>query len=474
MGYIIKGIIKRVNSKPTNENIINTEENLQSIVGGHYAIEDLPNDYTVTIIHNIKNSEDLGKNIEGTQFTPQLNGTLIFVGTNMYSGEFEDLTPEQRESVEDFIRDYEIIEEDEEEFDIDNFDLEEDYDNTLKAMAEYNKKRDKGQGYFVKYDAGNVEYNNAVFNNSVSATADGGVGAVMSGGLGEDLETDKVEITETEPQGIEKGKRGYMPKDALQLARDIALKLARDGLDYNVSIFVGGRKYYIDDEGNLLYDVDANPTDYFRYARTPNIISMEFEGSDLYDVLNEEDIDYLQPLFKKYKLFYELGNAWNLSAYPIVEEDWEEFDRIYYREHNIEITEKLIGKRICSECKKEIKSGFVIDDGDEYYCSEECLHKHYTPEEYERMVKNSETEFTSDAYDYSVGQAYWTEFENKELTEEYDDGDEDLDKLKENIVTENTKPIKAIILHKFGDKEWFAFYSENSRDLINNIDKIEE
>ena len=33
----------------------------------------------------------------------------------------------------------------------------------------------------------------------------------------------------------------------------------------------------------------------------------------------------------------------------------------------------------------------------------------------------------------------------EELTEEYDDGDEDLDKLKENIVTENTKPIKAII-----------------------------
>lgn len=469
MGYKIKGIIKRVNAEPTNENIINTEENLQSIVGGNYAIEDLPNNYTVTIIHNIENSEDLGKNIEGTGFTPQLNGTLIFVGTNMYSGEFEDLTPEQRKSVEEFISDHEIIEEDEEEFYIDNFDLEEDYDNTLKAMAEYNKKRDKGQGYFVKYDAGNVPYNNAVFDNSVSATADGGVGAVMSGGLGEDLEIDDIEEMEkvTEP------KRGYMPKDALQLARDIAKQLVKDKAEMDVSIYVGGRRYQIDKEGNLLYDIDANPKDYFKYVRTPNILSMSFEGP-LYQIINHEDIDYLQPLFQKYGLYYELGNAWNLSAYPINEKDWEEFDMIYYREHNIEITEKLTNKKICSECKKELKSGYVIDDGDEYYCSEECLHKHYTPEEYERMVKNAETEFTSDEYDYDVGQAYWTEFENEELTEEYDDGDEDLERLKENIVTENTRPIKAIILHKLGDKEWFAFYSENSRDLINNIEKIEE
>lgn len=473
MGYIIKCKVKRVNAEPTIENIINTEEELEKIVKGSYSIKMLPNDNTVTIIHNLKNNRELGRNFEETLYTPELNGNVLFVGTDRNTGEFESLSGEQWANVDEFIRDYKIEEDEEEdeEFDLDNFDITEDYDNTLKAMAKYNKKRDKGQGYFVKYDAGNVEYNNAMFNNSVNATADGGVGAVMSGELGEDLETDNIEEIGIRP--AEKHKRGYMPKDALQLARDIANQLVKDRAEMDVSIYVGGRRYKIDKEGNLLYDIDANPKDYFKYARTPNILSMSFEGS-LYQIINYENIDYLQPLFQKYGLYYELGNDWNLSAYPIIEKDWEEFDMIYYREHNIEITEKLTNKKICSECKKELKSGFVIDDGDEYYCSEECLHKHYTPEEYEKMVKNSKTEFTSDDYDYSVGQAYWTEFEENKITEEYDDGDEDLERLKENIVTENTRPIKAIILHKFGDKEWFAFYSENSRDLINNTEKIEE
>ncbi|MFV5897137.1 hypothetical protein [Bacillus cereus] len=41
--------------------------------------------------------------------------------------------------------------------------------------------------------------------------------------------------------------------------------------------------------------------------------------------------------------------------------------------------------------------GYCIDDGLAYYCSEECLHKEYTPEEYEEMYED----------DY----AYWTQWE---------------------------------------------------------------
>lgn len=50
--------------------------------------------------------------------------------------------------------------------------------------------------------------------------------------------------------------------------------------------------------------------------------------------------------------------------------------------------------RICDECKEKMYDGFVIEDTF-YYCNEECLHKHYTPEQYEEM--------------YEDDTAYWTE-----------------------------------------------------------------
>lgn len=75
----------------------------------------------------------------------------------------------------------------------------------------------------------------------------------------------------------------------------------------------------IDDE---LYEYPCkNPKDYFEYVREPNILSMSFEG-DLYYVLNgyisnwELEEEFLA-LFEKYGLYYEMGHAWNLSAYEI-------------------------------------------------------------------------------------------------------------------------------------------------------------
>lgn len=43
--------------------------------------------------------------------------------------------------------------------------------------------------------------------------------------------------------------------------------------------------------------------------------------------------------------------------------------------------------RICNECGKHIKeSGYVVENGVEYYCSNDCLHKHYTPSEWEKCM----------------------------------------------------------------------------------------
>lgn len=53
--------------------------------------------------------------------------------------------------------------------------------------------------------------------------------------------------------------------------------------------------------------------------------------------------------------------------------------------------------RICSECGHLMDNGYVIED-DEYYCSDECLHKNLTEEEYLKL------------YDDGNGNSYWTQW----------------------------------------------------------------
>ena len=71
-----------------------------------------------------------------------------------------------------------------------------------------------------------------------------------------------------------------------------------------------------------LYEYEnKNPLTYFEYAN-PDTLSMSFEGP-LYAVLAANVKGWVKleseftKLFKKYKLYYELGNQWNLSAYEL-------------------------------------------------------------------------------------------------------------------------------------------------------------
>ena len=54
--------------------------------------------------------------------------------------------------------------------------------------------------------------------------------------------------------------------------------------------------------------------------KNDNTVTMTFEGP-LYEALNYErsgkTADDLQNIFEKYGLYFELGNAWNLAAFPI-------------------------------------------------------------------------------------------------------------------------------------------------------------
>jgi len=54
--------------------------------------------------------------------------------------------------------------------------------------------------------------------------------------------------------------------------------------------------------------------------------------------------------------------------------------------------------RECSECHKAMDKGYCVNGGDKYYCSDECLYKHYTDEEWEEMCEGGDSE------------SYWTEW----------------------------------------------------------------
>lgn len=54
--------------------------------------------------------------------------------------------------------------------------------------------------------------------------------------------------------------------------------------------------------------------------------------------------------------------------------------------------------KTCDACGRVMLEGYCIDDGDEYYCSDNCLHKYYTTEEYLEM------------YDDGNGHSYWTDW----------------------------------------------------------------
>lgn len=115
-------------------------------------------------------------------------------------------------------------------------------------------------------------------------------------------------------------------------------KLAKDIIDWLLSkeifddtfIYVNGKRYgTYDGEGHYNYGTNSwdnvyvednkNPKDYFEYAGP--YLSMSFEGP-LYDALNygweyefyQKWEDELTAIFKKHGYYFELGNAWNLTA----------------------------------------------------------------------------------------------------------------------------------------------------------------
>ena len=119
-------------------------------------------------------------------------------------------------------------------------------------------------------------------------------------------------------------------KQKEELATEIFNWLVDRELWVDIHIYFNGKCWGTSNKDNTefcynekrYFEYKAEPKNYFEYVREPNILSMSFEGS-LYDVLNgyvsgwvELEAEFSK-IFDKYGVFYELGNAWNLTCYEI-------------------------------------------------------------------------------------------------------------------------------------------------------------
>lgn len=60
----------------------------------------------------------------------------------------------------------------------------------------------------------------------------------------------------------------------------------------------------------------------------------------------------------------------------------------------------MFAERRCSHCDNPMEDGYCIRDGEDYYCSDACLHTAYSEDDYTELYENEE--------------AYWTEWHNTE------------------------------------------------------------
>jgi late competence protein required for DNA uptake (superfamily II DNA/RNA helicase) len=88
-------------------------------------------------------------------------------------------------------------------------------------------------------------------------------------------------------------------------------------------------------------------------------------------------------------------------------------DSIYTEEmKQCEVIEEVVKgdkyARKCDKCGQGMNEGFCIYEGQEYYCSDECLHSVYSEQEWLEMYN---------AEDNGGSSSYWTQWE--ELEEDY-------------------------------------------------------
>ena len=130
---------------------------------------------------------------------------------------------------------------------------------------------------------------------------------------------------------------------------DAIMKFLKDNdIAEDVSIYVNNKRYSF-----VYYDYEAKkflsdpfwkeeegkffPGDYFNYYAKQHILSMSFEG-EFYRIMNVEYEDEewkdlhnsFNRLLESMGVWYECGDAWNLSVFPL-KDNYDEWDYEDYR-----------------------------------------------------------------------------------------------------------------------------------------------
>ena len=129
-------------------------------------------------------------------------------------------------------------------------------------------------------------------------------------------------------------KKNVLTKERIErLAFEILEVLHEQELDNALCIYYNNKRISTYG-GKIDIEENINPHDYFKYCAFNHILSISTEGG-LYDILNygrERFPRKLETLFKNLGIYYEMGDTWNLSFYPI--DDDMEIEYTYYEDPN--------------------------------------------------------------------------------------------------------------------------------------------
>ena len=127
--------------------------------------------------------------------------------------------------------------------------------------------------------------------------------------------------------------------------------------------------------------------------------------------------------------------------------------------------------RQCDECGSGMNEGYVVNGGEEYYCTEECLHKHYSADEWIEMCGDDDDDDNdSDSYwtDWNDDQSDWQYIVNGGVLVDMDD----LPKAQESPVADETNLSPAELLERALEKIANNTIGAWEGDLGNTIDAV--
>ena len=125
---------------------------------------------------------------------------------------------------------------------------------------------------------------------------------------------------------------------------------------------------------------------------------------DKYTAKVKRDFDGLWNESDEYECWIE-DDGQLMTEMVSTEEEWDAIVKTfcsYIKENGIKYARK------CDKCGQGMNEGFCIYEGEEYYCSNECLHSVYSEQEWSEMYN---------AEDNGGSLSYWTQWE--ELEEDY-------------------------------------------------------